>query len=315
MCSFYINKCRVRVKMGITTKVIIPNQPKRGQGYNPFAGVDRQKLSVLLDWVKLDVKWRQKVAGSSSFWFYTLLTPKEWLNDTHMDAGINLLILRYTKHLEWFRSDIICMMDDVFTQMWTAKYSEFLDSPANPDGSGKLLPLGALDYYTYEEPAYCRSDKTWALEIDDIYAPLFVKNDHWVACWISIPRRHIVIWDSDVVYTKDEEIAKTVKPIAHMLPYMLHMLCPGEDRELYTVDFTHERVSQSRVPQNKQSGDCRVYFVKYIECHALGMPFPSHDMCDKSIKTIRSQMATEIFDETNINGTEKCLYKHLSVYD
>ena len=232
-----------------------------------------------------------------------------------MDAGINLLILRYTKHLEWFRSDIICMMDDVFTQMWTAKYSEFLDSPANPDGSGKLLPLGALDYYTYEEPAYCRSDKTWALEIDDIYAPLFVKNDHWVACWISIPRRHIVIWDSDVVYTKDEEIAKTVKPIAHMLPYMLHMLSPGEDRELYTVDFTHERVSQSRVPQNKQSGDCRVYFVKYIECHALGMPFPSHDMCDKSIKTIRSQMATEIFDETNINGTEKCLYKHLSVYD
>ncbi|KAF3513922.1 hypothetical protein F2Q69_00006738 [Brassica cretica] len=241
--------------MGITTKVIIPNQPERGQGYNPFAGVDRQKLSVLLDWVKLDVKWRQKVAGSSSFWFYTLLTPKEWLNDTH---------------LEWFRSDIICMMDDVFTQMWTAKYSEFLDSPANPDGS---------------------------------------------ACWISIPRRHIVIWDSDVVYTKDEEIAKTVKPIAHMLSYMLHMLSPGEDRELYTVDFTHERVSQSRVPQNKQSGDCRVYFVKYIECHALGMPFPSHDMCDKNIKTIRSQMATEIFVETNINGTEKRLYKHLNVYD
>ena len=38
----------------ITAKVIIPNQPKRGQGYKPFAGVDRQKLSALLDWVKLD---------------------------------------------------------------------------------------------------------------------------------------------------------------------------------------------------------------------------------------------------------------------
>uniref|UniRef100_M4ETT5 Uncharacterized protein n=1 Tax=Brassica campestris TaxID=3711 RepID=M4ETT5_BRACM len=33
------------------------------------------------------------------------------------------------------------------------------------------------------------------------------------------------------------------------------------------------------------------------------------------IKTIRSQMASEIFDETSINDTEKDVYKHLSVYD
>uniref|UniRef100_A0A0D2ZS12 Ubiquitin-like protease family profile domain-containing protein n=1 Tax=Brassica oleracea var. oleracea TaxID=109376 RepID=A0A0D2ZS12_BRAOL len=201
------------------------------------------------------------------------------------------------------------------TMLKREKYSEFLDSPAIPDGSGNLLPHGALDYYTCEEPAYCRSDKTWTLEIDDIYAPLFVKNDHWVACWISLPRRHMVIWDSDVAYAKDEKIAKTVKPIAHMLPYMLHMLSPGKDMELYMVDYTHECVSESGVPQNKQSGYCGVYCLKYIECHALGMTFPSHYLCDKNIKTFRSQMATEIFDENSINNTEKCLYKHLSVYD
>ncbi|CAN7135472.1 unnamed protein product [Brassica rapa subsp. narinosa] len=281
-----------------TAKVIIPNQPKQGQGYNPFANPDRQKLSALLDWVKLDPKWRQKVKGSSSDWFYILLTPTKWLIDTHP---------------EWFRSDRICMLDAVFTQMWTAKYSEFLASPANPDGSGKLLPPGALDYYTGEEPAYSRSNKTWALEIDDIYAPLLVKNDHWVACWISIPRRRIVIWDSDLAYATDAEIAKAVKPIAHMLPYMLRMLSTGAERGLYTVDFTHER--ESGVPQNKQSGDCGVYCLKYIECHALGMPFPPHELCDKKIKTIRSQMASEIFDETRINGTEKRDYKHLGVYD
>ncbi|KAH0857550.1 hypothetical protein HID58_085811 [Brassica napus] len=65
-----------------TAKVIIPNQPKQGQGYNPFANSDRQKLSALLDWVKLDPKWRQKVKGSSSHWFYILLTPTKWLIDT-----------------------------------------------------------------------------------------------------------------------------------------------------------------------------------------------------------------------------------------
>ncbi|CAF2055812.1 unnamed protein product [Brassica napus] len=281
-----------------TAKVIIPNQPKQGQGYNPFANPDRQKLSALLDWVKLDPKWRQKVKGSSSHWFYILLTPTKWLIDTHP---------------EWFRSDIFCMLDAVFTQMWTAKYSEFLASPANPDGSGKLFPPGALDYYTGEEPAYSRSNKTWALEIDDIYAPLLVKNNHWVACWISIPRRRIVIWDSDLAYATDAEIAKAVKPIAHMLPYMLRMLSTGAEREMYTVDFTHER--ESGVPQNKQSGDCGVYCLKYIECHALGMPFPPHELCDKKIKTIKSQMASEIFDETRINGTEKRDYKHLGLND
>ncbi|XP_048623643.1 uncharacterized protein LOC106393939 [Brassica napus] len=251
-----------------TAKVIIPNQPKQGQGYNPFANSDRQKLSALLDWVKLDPKWRQKVKGSSSHWFYILLTPTKWLIDTHMDAGINLLRLRYTKHPEWFRSDRFCILDAVFTQMWTAKYSEFLASPANPDGS---------------------------------------------AFWISIPRRRIVIWDSDLAYATDAEIAKAVNPIAHMLPYMLRMLSTGAERELYTVDFTHER--ESGVPQNKQSGDCGVYCLKYIECHALGMPFPPHELCDKKIKTIRSQMASEIFDETRINGTEKRDYKHLGLYD
>ncbi|CAF1931405.1 unnamed protein product [Brassica napus] len=296
-----------------TAKVIIPNQPKQGQGYNPFANFDRQKLSALLDWVKLDPKWRQKVKGSSSHWFYILLTPTKWLIDTHMDAGINLLRLRYTKHPEWFRSDRFCMLDALFTQMWTAKYSEFLASPANPDGSGKLLPPGALDYYTGEEPAYSISNKTWALEIDDIYAPLLVKNDHWVASWISIPRRRIAIWDSDLAYATDAEIAKAVKPIAHMLPYMLRMLSTGAERELYTVDFTHEH--ESGVPQNKQSGDCGVYCLKYIESHALGMPFPPHELCDKKIKTIRSQMASEIFDETRISGTEKRDYKYLGLYD
>ena len=198
--------------------------------------------------------------------------------------------------------------------MWSAKYLEFLESPASPDGSGKQLLPGALDYYTGEEPAYCRSNKTWVVEIDDIYAPLFVKNDHWVAYWISIPKRHIVIWDSDVYYASDEEIAVVVKPIAHMLPYMLHMVLPIGERDLYTVDFTHERVREG-VPQNKQSGDCGVYCLKYIECHALGMTFPFHDLCDKNIKTIRSKLALEIFDETSINGTEKHENKHLDVYD
>ncbi|XP_056843089.1 uncharacterized protein LOC130495668 [Raphanus sativus] len=156
-----------------TAKVIIPNQPYRG------------------------LKWQQKVKGSSSFWFYTLLTPTKWLNDTV-----------------------------------TQSFLPVLTSPHIADQ---------------------------------------IRHGR---------RRHIVIWDSDVSYAKDEEIAEHVKPFAHMVPYMLHMMSCGEERELYTGYFTHERVSAS-----------------------------------EKIKTIRSQLASEIFDETSINGTEKRVYNHLGVYD
>ena len=37
----------------ITAKVIIPNT-KVGQGYNPFAPVDKNQFKVLTDWLKLD---------------------------------------------------------------------------------------------------------------------------------------------------------------------------------------------------------------------------------------------------------------------
>ena len=33
---------------------IISNTAKRGKGYYPFAGVEKPKLSVLIDWLKLD---------------------------------------------------------------------------------------------------------------------------------------------------------------------------------------------------------------------------------------------------------------------
>ncbi|KAH0879597.1 hypothetical protein HID58_066991, partial [Brassica napus] len=52
-------------------KVVIPNQPKRGQGYYPFAGVDRQKLSVLLD-------WQMAIEGAWFFKFLVLHTTNSY---------------------------------------------------------------------------------------------------------------------------------------------------------------------------------------------------------------------------------------------
>ncbi|VVB15577.1 unnamed protein product [Arabis nemorensis] len=187
--------------VGVTT-------PK-GKGYNPFEPVDKQKVKVLEDWLAVDL-YIVKHTSAECYWI--LREPKEFLKDSHMDAAISLLRFRYSNHPEWFTSKKICFVDTILFAMWTAKYEEFVDFLANPDGSGKLLPAGALDYQKGLEPTYCRSNKLWGMEVDDIYNPLHIKGNHWVTLWISLSKRHIIVWDSILSYAKDEEIDVAVEP-------------------------------------------------------------------------------------------------------
>ncbi|VVB16123.1 unnamed protein product [Arabis nemorensis] len=174
---------------------------------------------------------------------YNLFEPVDKQKVKHMDVAINLLRLRYSNHPEWFMSEKICFVDIILFTMWTIKYEEFVAFPANPDGYGKLLPAGALDYQKGLEPAYCRSNKLWGMEVDDMYNPLHIKGNQWVALWISLSKRHIVVWDSILSYAKDEEIDVAVEPIAVIMPALIHDTCLAEERHKYSYDrYTHERI-------------------------------------------------------------------------
>ncbi|CAN6980656.1 unnamed protein product [Brassica oleracea var. botrytis] len=39
-------------------------------------------------------------------------------------------------------------------------------------------------------------------DVDVLYAPVNYNNDHWIAIWISIPNKHIVVWDSILKHIK-----------------------------------------------------------------------------------------------------------------
>ncbi|CAA7028513.1 unnamed protein product [Microthlaspi erraticum] len=99
-----------------------------------------------------------------------------------------------------------------------------------------------------------------------------------------------------------------------MMPYVLRELADIEDRENYLFDkFTFERVKG--VPQQDNSGDCGVFTLKYIECHALGIPFTSSALCRKKIKAIRAKMACDIFHETKCKGPVTRSWAHLDAFD
>ncbi|ESQ46265.1 hypothetical protein EUTSA_v10000500mg [Eutrema salsugineum] len=271
------------------------------------------KLGVFLKFSQLDFGWASRLVHyilgmqlvckkKFEIWSLVGLIPIRFsLNVEHI-TGLNC---EYMDNLE----DLVVEITDEMKDFW-----ERLG--VNPDGSGKLLPAGSFEYYTGAAPTYCVSNKTWGYDVDDMYSMLHITDDHWVAMWISIPMKHIVIWDSHAnTHASDIQIEAAVTPITVLVPYILRECAPAEDRINLTYDpFTWERIKGHLIPQNKQSGDCGVYCLKYLECHALGMPFPK-TLCDANIKNIRDKLAAEIFDETGVTGTEKYEYPWLDVYE
>ena len=49
-------------------------------------------------------------------------------------------------------------------------------------------------------------------DVDVLYAPVNYNNDHWIAIWISIPNKHIVVWDSILKHIKPAVLDEVMKP-------------------------------------------------------------------------------------------------------
>ena len=81
-----------------------------------------------------------------------------------------------------------------------------------------------------------------------------------------------------------------------MVPYLL-VECASSDelRAQYSLEpFTYER--PTNIPPAR-AGDCGVYTLKYIECHALGIKFSKKDFTKPNGKSMRDKMAVDIFQE------------------
>ncbi|CAF2076847.1 BnaCnng65880D [Brassica napus] len=67
----------------------------------------------------------------------------------------------------------------------------------------------------------CQSNKVWGTNIDDVYAPVNYNDTHWIAMWISIPKRHIVVWDNICFSISPEELDVVMEHFLYMVPYLL----------------------------------------------------------------------------------------------
>ncbi|CAF2055889.1 unnamed protein product [Brassica napus] len=149
-----------------TAKVTIPNK-KLYPSYNPFAPIDKKKLKELADWLKTCPHYRTPLDKKPR-------TSRTWWYQ----------ILRTS--LEWLEDCHIdawinvlrkrmCFLDHLFAQQWRFNYKDFKDSEPDQNGLGRRLPVN------YNDP-------------------------HWIAIWISIPKRHIVVWDNICSSISPEEL-------------------------------------------------------------------------------------------------------------
>uniref|UniRef100_A0A0D3CEU6 Ubiquitin-like protease family profile domain-containing protein n=1 Tax=Brassica oleracea var. oleracea TaxID=109376 RepID=A0A0D3CEU6_BRAOL len=182
-----------------TAKVIIPNK-KLYPGYNPFAPIDKKKLKELADWLKTCPYYRtaldKKPRKSRTWWFHILRTSLEWLEDCHIDAWINVLRKRYNANPQHFRSERMCFIDHLFAQQW---------------------------HYTIILPI----EQGLGADIDDIYVPVNYADTHWIAMWISIPKRHIVIFNNICSSISPKELDVVMEHFLYMVPYPINHKIPA----------------------------------------------------------------------------------------
>ncbi|CAN6872650.1 unnamed protein product, partial [Brassica oleracea] len=289
-----------------TARVIILNK-KLYPGYNPFAPIDKKKLKELADWLKTYPL--QKLIDFQHFVFAVIIEHlsiknhvKVELGDDlpiirlHIDAWINVLRKRYDANPQNFRSERMCFLVHLFAHQWRFNFKDFKDSEPDQNVLGRRLPGGAWNYYAGTIPSFCQSNKVWGTDIDDIYAPVNYADTHWIAMWISIPKRHIVVFDSICSSISPEELDVVMEPFLYMVPYLLvECAYSDEQRVQYNLEpFTYER--PANIPPAR-AGDCGVYTLKYIECHALGIEFSKIDFAKANGKTMRDTMAVDIFQE------------------
>ncbi|CAN6835354.1 unnamed protein product [Brassica oleracea] len=167
-----------------TARVIISNR-KLYPGYNSFAPIDKTKLKELADWLKSCPHYRialdKKPRKRRTWWYQILRTSLEWLEDCHIDAWINVLRKRYDANPQHFRSERMCFLDHLFAQQWRFNFKDFKDSKPDHNGLGRRLPVNFA-------------------------------GSHWISMWISIPKRHIAVFDSICSSISPEELDVVMEP-------------------------------------------------------------------------------------------------------
>ncbi|CAN7122076.1 unnamed protein product, partial [Brassica rapa subsp. narinosa] len=176
----------------------------------------------------------------------------------------------------------------------------------NKQVGGGYDPFAPIDKMKSKElTAWVQKDPCRSRFYQVLRTPLEWLTDHVSLLLFSYSyiSRLVVIWQRYQNHPEHfrsdripEELDEVMEPFVTMVPYLLVECALSDEQKVqYTLEpYTYARQTVG-VPQCR-AGDCGPFTLKYIECHALGIEFPTA-FDKKHGKTIREKMALDIFRE------------------
>ncbi|PON98501.1 Ulp1 protease family, C-terminal catalytic domain containing protein [Trema orientale] len=166
---------------------------------------------------------------SSKSWFYKLSQPGQLLSDLHVDVMFYYLRKKALYHPNFY--SVKCTTSSrVFNFYLVRAYDGMKIAASSPMYFDWIVEAAMCNYVMGY--AYC--GRPWA-DVDLVYMPILVTNNHWCLGVLDILEKKITIYDSIRGAKHDIEVRNHAEKYATMLPLLFIHLQFWDIRKDYHV--------------------------------------------------------------------------------
>jgi Ulp1 family protease len=117
-----------------------------------------------------------------------------------------------------------------------------------------------------------------------LFIPINIKGEHWIAARVDFRGRHIQLYDSYIANESNAVVMKTMECLPVIISWMMGIGTP----------FTMERMVDGIPQQPTASGTCGVYSSRFIEFLAFDVPLMALEAF--SATSLRRRFALDLFE-------------------
>ncbi|KAG2311373.1 hypothetical protein Bca52824_022930 [Brassica carinata] len=199
-----------------------------------------------------------------------------------MDAY--MFIWRVNTTLKRWAPTRVAFMSAMFCLQLDAAFKVF-----NPDKKSYELPDFLLGYGRGELPSHERTDQVWGVDVDHLYFPLFVNDNHWIAVCVNIIEKKVEVYDCSGGKNR-----QYVEKFSAMIPRIVKAIAPPErQKKLHLSVYSIVDVPMKK-RLNKSCCDCGAYALKHLECCLLGLDVSLVD--DEIIQGCRQKIGVDLWE-------------------
>ncbi|KAL0658167.1 hypothetical protein Bca4012_078752 [Brassica carinata] len=214
-----------------------------------------------------------------------LMDKSEWVNSLEIDAA--MYVFRERTSLKRWRPHRVAFMAVFFSNMIKKEYGHL-------EAQGRksyMLQNLLLQYGKGVFPPHGRTHEIWNIDVDRLYVPVHVSENHWITLCISFVTRSIDVFDCS-----GRKRYKEVDRFANLISRIVKAVQPMRHQKNFAVGaYTVSYVPIGNL--NKSACDCGVYAVKFIECHALGLELSL--LHDGNIIEARHRILWDLWEAAN----------------